>query len=270
MIQFQKNNLTVFQSALYMTTTAIIQTNEAVIMTDPNWLPAEIEEIKGYINNIKGDKQLYIIYTHSDFDHIIGSGAFPEAKVIASKQFAENPHKEDCIQKIKQFDQGYYLQRSYSPEYPTVDIVVLEDGQKLELDSVTMIFYQAPGHTNDGLFTVLEPYGLFLSGDYLSDIEFPFIYSNYKDYVNTINKAENIVLNHRIRTHIPGHGSTTENQQEIHKRINDSKDYLEQLPHDKGELEKYLRKEYSFFEGMKSIHTDNKVMANQELKKENV
>lgn len=264
-IQFQKENITVFQSALYMTTSAIIQTNEAVIMTDPNWLPAEIEEIKSYISKIKGDKQLFIIYTHSDFDHIIGSGAFPEAKVIASKQFDENPNKEDSIQKIKQFDQKYYLNRSYSPVYPTVDIVVAEDGYKLELDSLTMTFYQAPGHTNDGLFTVIEPYGLLLSGDYLSDIEFPFIFSNYKDYVNTVNKAENILLNHQITTHIPGHGLTTQNQLEIQKRINDSKYYLEQLLHDNGELERYLRREYPFFEGMESIHTANKKMAKENM-----
>ncbi|SYX83216.1 Hydrolase glyoxylase [Paenibacillus alvei] len=272
MIQFQKNNITVFQSALYMTTTGIIQTNEAIIMTDPNWLPTEIEEIKRYINKVKGDKQLYIIYTHSDFDHIIGSGAFPEAKVIASKQLDENPNKEGSIQKIKQFDQGYYLHRSYSPVYPTVDIVVSADGQKLELDSITMTFYLAPGHTNDGLFTVIEPYGLFCSGDYLSDVEFPFIFSNYEDYVNTINKAENILLNHQITTHIPGHGSTTQDQEEIQKRIDSSKYYLKQLLHDNGELEKYVSREYPFFEGMKSIHADNKEMVkvvNQEFSEEN-
>ncbi|MEQ6355604.1 MBL fold metallo-hydrolase [Lysinibacillus sp. M3] len=264
-IQFQNNNITVFQSALYMTTSAIIQTNEAVIMTDPNWLPTEIEDIKSHINEIRGDKQLYIVYTHSDFDHIIGSGAFPEAKVIASKQFDENPNKKDIMQKIKQFDQGYYLNRSYSPQYPNVDIVVSEDGQKVEFDSFTMTFYPAPGHTNDGLFTVIEPYGLFLSGDYLSDIEFPFIFSNYKDYVNTVNKAENILLNHEITTHVPGHGTTTQNQQEIQKRINSSKYYLEQLPHDNEELEKYLSEKYSFFEGMRGIHTDNKKMAEEIL-----
>ncbi|TQR19449.1 MBL fold metallo-hydrolase [Psychrobacillus vulpis] len=265
MIQFNKNNITVFQSSLYMTTTAIIQTNKAVIMTDPNWLPTEIEVIKNYINQNIGDKQLYIIYTHSDFDHIIGSGAFPEAKVIASKQFDNNPNKEEILRKINRFDQGYYLNRNYIAEYPSVDIVVSDDGQKLELESFTMTFYKAPGHTNDGLFTVVEPYGIFLSGDYLSDIEFPFIFSNYNDYVNTVNKAENILLNHNITTHVPGHGSTTQDQKEIQKRINCSKYYLKQLIHDNGELETYLSREYKFYEGMKSIHFDNKKMVKQEL-----
>ncbi|MEC5423551.1 MBL fold metallo-hydrolase [Virgibacillus sp. C22-A2] len=265
MIQFNNNNITVFQSSIFMTTTAIIQTNKAVIMTDPNWLPSEIEVIKNYINQIVGDKQLYIIYTHSDFDHIIGSGAFPEAMVIASKQFDNNPTKEDVVQKINRFDQEYYLNRNYIPEYPSVDIVVSDDGKKLELESLTMTFYKAPGHTNDGLFTVVEPYGIFLSGDYLSDIEFPFIFSDYNDYVNTVNKAENILLNHNITTHVPGHGSTTQDQIEIQNRINCSKYYLKQLFHDKGELERYLSNKYKFFEGMKSIHFDNKKMIKKGL-----
>lgn len=258
-IQFNNNNITVFQSSLYMTTTAIIQTDTAVIMTDPNWLPAEIDIIRNYIDKNIGDKQLYIVYTHSDFDHIIGAGAFPEAKVIASKSFDNHPNKEEVVGQINKFDQGYYLDRNYIPEYPTVDIVVTEDGQKLALESLTMTFYKAPGHTNDSLFTVVEPYGIFLSGDYLSDIEFPFIFSNYQDYVNTIDKAENIFRNHHIKIHVPGHGTTTQDQEEIQRRLNSSKYYLEHLLHD-DELENDLKSEYRFFEGMKSIHLDNRKM----------
>lgn len=50
MIQFQNDFITVFQSSLYMTTTAIIEAEDVVIMTDPNWLPTEIENIKQYIS----------------------------------------------------------------------------------------------------------------------------------------------------------------------------------------------------------------------------
>lgn len=237
MIQFSKNNITVFQSSLYMTTSAIIKDDNIVIMTDPSWLPNEIEEIKSYITKISDNRELYIIYTHSDFDHIIGAGAFPEAKVIATKQFEENPDKEKVLQQIHLFDQGYYLERDYKHEYPSVDIVVLRDGQKLEIGSLTLTFYHAPGHTNDSLFTVIEPYGIFLSGDYLSDVEFPFIFSNYNDYVNTIKKAENILLKYNIKTHIPGHGSTVENEDEIKNRINSSKYYLDHLLQESDDLE---------------------------------
>ena len=79
MIHLQKNNLTVFKSVLFQATSAVIIGEESIsILTDPTWLPQEIREIKEYIDEVKDNRQLYIIYTHSDFDHIIGSGAFPE------------------------------------------------------------------------------------------------------------------------------------------------------------------------------------------------
>lgn len=241
-----------------MTTSAVIQNEDYIVMTDPNWLPHEIEEIRKYITNQLGDRQLYIIYTHSDFDHIIGSGAFPEAKVIASERFVENPNREEKMRKIHQFDQDYYLQRNYKPVYPTVDVVVSNHGQKLKLGSMTLTFYLAPGHTKDGLFTVIEPQGIFLSGDYLSDVEFPFIYSSYQDYMTTMETAERILAQHPITTHVPGHGTTTEKAEEIQNRLKMSKCYLTQLVHDHEELERFLRKHYSFYEGMKKMHKENK------------
>lgn len=266
MIQFQNNFLTVFESSLYKTTAAIIETSDALIMTDPNWLPVEIEAIKQHVNEHLGDKQLYIIYTHSDFDHIIGAGAFPNATVIASKQLVDHPHKQEIMQRIKSFDERYYVTRDYTPAYPSVDFIISQDGQTLELESITLTFYHAPGHTDDGIFTVIEPYGIFLSGDYLSDVEFPFIFSSYENYVETIKKAKHIIQAHHITVHVPGHGSTTQELQEIQKRIHQSDYYLKELSHDEGALEKYLSKTYHFYEGMKSIHADNKKLAQSSMK----
>lgn len=84
MLHFKKYNITVFQSVLYKTTSTIIESNEVILIVDPNWFSNEIEEIKNSISGQVNNKQLYVIYTHSDFDHIIGSGAFPKAKVIAT------------------------------------------------------------------------------------------------------------------------------------------------------------------------------------------
>lgn len=84
MLHFKKYNITVFQSVLYKTTSTIIESNEVILIVDPNWFSNEIEEIKNSISGQVNNKQLYVIYTHSDFDHIVGSGAFPKAKVIAT------------------------------------------------------------------------------------------------------------------------------------------------------------------------------------------
>src|SRR5699024_2409254 len=107
----------------------------------------------------------------------------------ASKELSENPHNEAVMEEIKQFDQEYYLQRYYQLVYPEVDFEIAEDGQKLDWDAFSLTFYKSPGHTNDGIFTVIEPHGIFLAGDYLSDVEFPFIDSSYSDYVQTLEKA---------------------------------------------------------------------------------
>ncbi|KGX87104.1 MBL fold metallo-hydrolase [Pontibacillus marinus] len=265
MIQYKTNNITVFQSTLYKTSSAIIETKHSMVMTDPNWLPEEVESIRQYVMKHIGDRELYIIYTHSDFDHIIGAGAFPEAKVIASEEFNENPHKEEIIKQNYDFDQKYYLQRSYLHTYPTVDIGISEDGQTLELEDITLSFFKAPGHTNDSLFTVVEPFGIFLSGDYLSDVEFPFIFSSYKDYVDTIEKAANVYQNYDITIQVPGHGYTTDNQQEMRDRLVFSQYYLQNLLTKKQALVDELSKKYTFFEGMKDIHDSNVELANQEL-----
>lgn len=264
MIQYNKHNIRVFQSSLYITTSAVIETDEAIIMTDPNWLPHEVEQ-KKYVDEIKNDKQqLYIIFTHSDFDHIIGSGAFPDAKVIASSELSENKHKEDIIKKVNEFDQNYYLQRNYKPEYPKVDWVISEDGQEINLGTCSLTFYKAPGHTNDGLLTVIEPYGILLTGDYLSDVEFPFIFNSYPDYLKTMKKAEDIFTNHNISVQIPGHGNTTENKEEMRNRLKFSQKYLKQLLNDQQNMEELLRKKYIFFEGMKDNHINNRKMALKE------
>lgn len=257
MLRFQKDNLTVFQSALYKTTTAIIDTKQAMIMTDPNTLPGEVDEIKEFIDERIGERKLYIIYTHSDFDHVIGAGAFPEAFVIASRAFHQEKHKRKSIKDMYVFDEKYYIERNYTHCYPTVDRLIAMDGDKLKLGEVTLTFYLAPGHTDDGLYTVIEPYGIFLSGDYLSDVEIPFINSSYREYVKTMDKTETLMKDFSIQYHIPGHGNVTDSIGEVMGRLEFSKYYLKHLRLDSKKLESECRNRFPFFEGMRESHLEN-------------
>lgn len=262
MIQYKKENITVFQSAIYMTTTAIIEGDEAIVMTDPCLLPNEVEEIRTYIDTIKNDRQLYIIYTHHDFDHIIGSGAFPDAQVIASHPFAYFSQKEKIVNEMINFDNQYYLQRKYEHHYPDVNIVLSKDGEILQLGSLKLTFYLAPGHTTDSIFTIVEPNGIFLAGDYLSNVEFPFIDSSYHDYIKTMEKVKKIMETHKIRTLIPGHGQTTDCRKEMNGRIHFAYEYLNGLLTDKDDT--YLEEKFIFFPSLKSIHERNKKIARME------
>lgn len=256
MRQFENEQLTVFQSVLYQTTSAVIKTKEALIVTDPNWLPNEIAEIKAYIESIIENRKLYIIYTHSDYDHIIAAGAFPHATTIASEAFVNRINKEEVLEQIRQFDAQYYIERDYPIIYPLIDIVIKEDGQAIELQDITCSFYLSPGHTADGLFTVVEPFGILLAGDYLSDVEFPFV-EDYEAYLATLQKVQTILSDKKVEVVVPGHGTTTNNLDEIQKRIDESLLYLNNLTNDSID-ESQLQKLYPFYKGLQEMHELNK------------
>jgi hydroxyacylglutathione hydrolase len=140
MIAYKTKNLTVFQSALYHTTSTIVETDDCVMVVDPNWLPQEVDAIRHYVEQIRKGRPLYLMFTHSDWDHIIGYSAFPNATVIASESFANCVEKEVIIQQINEFDDRYYISRDYEITFPYVDIVIKQDGQLVTVGGTQLTF----------------------------------------------------------------------------------------------------------------------------------
>ncbi|MCL6570881.1 MAG: MBL fold metallo-hydrolase [Bacillus sp. (in: Bacteria)] len=272
MIQFQNEYMTVFQSALYQTTCAVVDAQDFVLVVDPNWLPHEIEEIRQHVARIQGVKELYLLFTHGDFDHVLGYHAFPGAKVIGSKGFQDHPNKEQKVEMIQQFDNEYYIHRTYPIAFPELDIVIKEDGQQLVLGDTTITFYLSPGHTHDGLFTVIEPLGVWIACDYLSDFELPFISHSTKAYEETLRKAKRILETQAISVLVPGHGQPTSSQLEIKRRIQLSQEYLDRLitavMNEDSETMTTLEKEMAFpSDFTKQCHLENIVITRQEYTK---
>lgn len=213
MIVYEDTAITIFQSALYQTNSLIYKTDAFLLLVDPNWLPGEVQLIRNYIDQHHSDKPIYLLFTHSDYDHIIGYGLFPEAKVIASAGFQDLSDKAKVIGEIHQFDQQHYIKRTYPISFPEVDILIENDGQMLEIEGERFTFYLSPGHTQDGIFTIIESKGIFIAGDYLSDLEFPFIYYSSDEYFETLKKVDAILEKHNITFLVPGHGNFINNNQ---------------------------------------------------------
>lgn len=228
-IHFENEQITIFQSELFKTTSTVIQTDDCIIIVDPNWLPTEVSTIKKHVDKIKGTRPLYLLFTHSDFDHIIGYGAFPEATVIASSTFDERSDKADILEDINSFDDMYYIDRNYPITYPEVDITITEDQQRLSIGKTSITFYLAKGHTNDGIYAIIEPLGIWIAGDYLSDVEFPFIYDSSEAYLTSLAKTATILDGHDIQLLIPGHGTYTKDIVEIKRRTTESVEYIKTL-----------------------------------------
>ncbi len=269
MIQFKRSHITVFESALYRTTSSVVETPDLVLVVDPNWLPEEVATIRTYVNNIREQRPVFLLFTHSDYDHILGYGAFPDAKVIASQALAENPNASTVVEEIHQFDDEHYIERAYPLIYPKVDYVANADDWSLQVGATRLTGWMAPGHNQDGMFLLVEPGGVFLVGDYLCNVEFPFVYHSSSDYLATLDKAAQVMEDHRPSLLVPGHGDLTEDPGEMRKRLEDSRSYLLTLRHcvaeDRECPEDHFLKGYRFSRGLRGEHRKNVEFIRKEL-----
>jgi hydroxyacylglutathione hydrolase len=128
--QFQSDNFTVFESALYRTCSAVISVGKCLWVVDPNWLPGEIQFIRDFVDQQKNNKNIFLLCTHSDYDHIIGFGAFPEAEIVAGRDFVTHPQPQKVVQQILDFDDMYYITRNYPVTYPEVNHIINNFGQE--------------------------------------------------------------------------------------------------------------------------------------------
>lgn len=268
MIVFQSEGLTVFQSALFQTNSTVVAGQGFVLVVDPAWLPQEVEEIAKYVGQVHDGRPVYLLFTHSDFDHILGGGAFPGAITLAGQKFVDNPEKEQSVQKVHAWDSEYYVNRPYDIRYPEIDIVAARDGQELVIGRTRLTFYGAPGHNPDGVFTVIEPQGILIAGDYLSDIEFPYISQSSAAYEETLGTIGLILAHHAIRVLVPGHGRVATDPQEMQQRRHQSTAYILALrrhlsSEDQAAMDALLEG-YAFPEGMKTFHEANKNLMRKE------
>ncbi|MEL7159278.1 MAG: MBL fold metallo-hydrolase [Bacteroidota bacterium] len=227
-IQYRHGGITVFESALFQTTSTVVITEEYVLVVDPNWLPEEVMTIATYVENVARGKARYLLFTHSDYDHIIGYGAFPGWTTIASQRFVDNPDREAQIQQARDWDDEYYVKRSYALTYPEIQLPVVGDDVVLPLPHAAAIrCYQAPGHNYDGLVTYLPHSGILIVGDYLSEVEFPYVYHSFANYRRVLARLSQIMDEDSVELLVSGHGKCTTDPVEMRQRVVDAYAYLD-------------------------------------------
>jgi hypothetical protein len=113
--------------------------------------------------------------------------------------------------------------------------------------------------------------GIFIAGDYLCEVEFPFIYVSGFQYLETLKKAMKIINQYEPKILIPGHGLISKNKKEMLARAMEAEKYINDLilsikknkPFD---LDALLNK-YDFPKNMISAHEKNLEILKSELNK---
>lgn len=268
-IIYRDPSVTVFQSALYKTNSTVVKTEDAILVVDPALLPKEVEEIRQEVNEIRGERPVLLIFTHSDFDHIIGYKAFEAEKVFMSKAMAENPRKEELLEEALHFDEKHYIERSYPVVYPEGNFLVYRDAVQYRHGQTKMTFYLTPGHTADSMMVVVWQLGLCIAGDYLSNIEFPFITHSSVEYEKTLEKLPHIHDRNWFTRLVPGHGDPALSINDWLQRRTESLAYIYALresiatsvPFD----ETSLWTRYRFPRSQQKCHADNVALMTREF-----
>jgi hydroxyacylglutathione hydrolase len=225
-IIYRDPHVTIFQSLLFQTNTTVVRTEDLIVVVDPAWLPDEVMAIKHYVDSVRGKRPLHMIFTHSDYDHILGYKAFEPDKVFMAKAMHENPEKERILEQIREFDDKYYINRPYPIEYPQGDFLVYRDGVQSRYGQTKMTFYLTPGHTADSIMVVIWHLGLCIAGDYLCNVEFPFIYHSSVEYEKTLEKLPRIHDRNWFTRLVPGHGDPALNINDWLNRRTESLSYI--------------------------------------------
>ena len=261
MLRINRPELVSFESALFRTTTTLLTGTDHLLLVDPNWLPEEIDVIRRYAEMRRGRREGYLLFTHSDYDHILGYGSFSHFIVIASRAFVDQPKRAEILQEIRDFDDQYYISREYPLRYPAVDIVIDPPVRSLQLGGEDYEIFHAPGHTDDSVAVLNRTRGILIAGDYLSNIEFPFIYDSVDGYRRTLNLFGQLLAAGDIRLLIPGHGDPTDDPDEMRQRLTDARRYLDDLEYSVRNDQAFdlagLFRQYRFPKVMLSSHEGN-------------
>ncbi len=273
-ISFRDARVTVFESELMQTTCTLLKRPKHLLLVDPNWLPSEVEFIAREVERQREGKPLYLLFTHSDYDHIIAYERFrATAKLIVSQAFLNNAQQTAQLEEISKFYDQYYLQPPWPISYPQhADLVISEQKEIHQIGKSTYHFYQAPGHNPDGLLAYLPEEEVLIVGDYLCAVEFPFIYHSIRAYQQTLKVLDELLHTQPIRLLIGGHGPVATDKEEMLARLNDANWYLEHLiaygTTNEAFPEEELSRRYPHFPIVQGkYHNDNLVLARKEFSK---
>jgi glyoxylase-like metal-dependent hydrolase (beta-lactamase superfamily II) len=239
--------LTIWESQFFRTTTTYIKLGEYCLLIDPNLTDQEIHSIKDDVHLHHHPEKVIIIYSHSDYDHIAGDPFFPKARKVGSHFFTDQLVQEKAIKELQEFDQINHQTRMHPYVFPKLDDLIHENGQKMNMGEYTIQFFYAPGHTKDSLLILIPELKIMIVGDYLSNIEIPFIEDGLERYLMTLSLFEKLIDQYNIDYLVSGHGDVAMNLAEMKSRILDGQKYLHelrvaQLVGSKMKLEKWKQK----------------------------
>lgn len=155
-----------------------------------------------FLPHIK-DKNLTVIYSHADWDHIWGTGVLPHEKAeIIGHDICLNRFVEDVPAKLAEKQKADPLRFEHITLLPPTR--TFQNNLFIGFGNITIELHHLPGHTPDSIVGFIPEKGLLLMGDAV-ETPLPFVPPgcNLNRWISELKRWHN---DRRVKTVIPSHG----------------------------------------------------------------
>jgi glyoxylase-like metal-dependent hydrolase (beta-lactamase superfamily II) len=217
----------VVTSGFWQTNAIALRVGEEAVLIDSPYLPDELDALPGLLAGA-GFEPDGLLATHADFDHLLGRLTFPGMTLGLAESSVERLRREpgDAQRALRQYDAEFYVSRPAPLALGQVQALPVPG--HVEIGDRELELHPAEGHTPDGMALFDRAQGLLIVGDYLSDVEIPWISEggSLADYRATLARLAPLV--EEASTVVPGHGAPHDRETTL-RLLDEDVDYLDAL-----------------------------------------
>jgi glyoxylase-like metal-dependent hydrolase (beta-lactamase superfamily II) len=217
----------VVTSGFWQTNAIALRVGEEAVLVDSPYLPDELDALSGLLAGA-GFEPDGLLATHADFDHLLGRLAFPGMTLGLAESSVERLRREPgaAQRELRQYDAEFYVSRPAPLALGQVQALPVPG--HVEIGDRELELHPAEGHTPDGMALFDRAQGLLIVGDYLSDVEIPWISEggSLADYRATLARLAPLV--EEATTVVPGHGAPHDRETTL-RLMDEDVDYLDAL-----------------------------------------
>jgi glyoxylase-like metal-dependent hydrolase (beta-lactamase superfamily II) len=199
-------DVVVVTSRIWQTNATALRAGGEALLVDSPYFPDELELLPALLQQA-GFRPNALFATHADYDHVLGRYAFPDLTLGVGDPTMERIRSEPgAVQReLRDEDSRNYVVREAPLQLGNVQSLPVPG--YVELGDVELELHVADGHTVDGTALFARSLGVLVVGDYLSDVEIPWISPGGSLDVYRATLARLAPLVEAAETVIPGHGA---------------------------------------------------------------
>jgi glyoxylase-like metal-dependent hydrolase (beta-lactamase superfamily II) len=217
----------VVTSGFWQTNAVVLRAGDEAVLIDSPYLPDELDALPSLLAGA-GFEPDGLLATHADFDHLLGRLAFPGKTLGLGESSVERLQREPggAQRALRKYDAEFYVVRQAPLALGQVQGLPVPG--HVEIGERELELHPAEGHTADGMALFDRSEGLLVVGDYLSDVEIPWISEggSLADYRATLARLGPLV--EAASAVVPGHGSPHDRDTTL-RLLDEDVDYLDAL-----------------------------------------